>query len=138
MNSIEKIQKEIIEEFNMFDDWQDKYEYLIDLGKEMDSLPKKHKNDLNIIEGCQSNVWIIAKNNNNKIKFLADSDAIITKGIISLLLRVFSGQSALDILNANYNFIEKIGLKKHLSINRANGLESMIKKIKEYALIFNK
>jgi len=138
MNSIEKIQKEIVEEFDLFDDWQDKYEHLIELGKEMELLPEKHKNESNIIEGCQSNVWIVAKFKNKKIKFLADSDAIITKGIISLLLRVFSGQSPLDILNANYNFIELIGLKKHLSINRASGLESMINKIKEYALIFNK
>tara|TARA_Y100000739_G_C20596688_1_gene460659 strand:- start:820 stop:1236 length:417 start_codon:yes stop_codon:yes gene_type:complete len=138
MNSIEKIQKDIVEEFNLFDDWQEKYEHLIELGKEMEILPKKHKNESNIIEGCQSNVWIVAEFKNKKIKFLADSDAIITKGIISLLLRVFSEQSPLDILNANYNFIELIGLKKHLSINRASGLESMINKIKEYALIFNK
>ena len=138
MNSIEKIQKDIVEEFNLFDDWQEKYEHLIELGKEMEILPKKHKNESNIIEGCQSNVWIFAEFKNKKIKFLADSDAIITKGIISLLLRVFSEQSPLDILNANYNFIELIGLKKHLSINRASGLESMINKIKEYALIFNK
>ena len=138
MNSIEKIQKDIVEEFNFFDDWQDKYEHLIELGKEMETLPEKHKNQSNIIDGCQSNVWIVAEFKNKKIKFLADSDAIITKGIISLLLRVFSEQSPLDILNANYNFIELIGLKKHLSINRASGLESMINKIKEYALIFNK
>ena len=138
MNSIEKIQKDIVDEFNLFDDWQEKYEHLIELGKEMEILPKKHKNESNIIEGCQSNVWIVAEFKNKKIKFLADSDAIITKGIISLLLRVFSEQSPLDILNANYNFIELIGLKKHLSINRASGLESMINKIKEYALIFNK
>ena len=138
MNSIEKIQKDIVEEFNFFDDWQDKYEHLIELGKEMETLPEKHKNKSNIIDGCQSNVWIVAEFKNKKIKFLADSDAIITKGIISLLLRVFSEQSPLDILNANYNFIELIGLKKHLSINRASGLESMINKIKEYALIFNK
>ncbi len=138
MNSIEKIQKDIVEEFNLFDDWQDKYEHLIELGKEMETLPEKHKNQSNIIDGCQSNVWIVAEFKNKKIKFLADSDAIITKGIISLLLRVFSEQSPLDILNANYNFIELIGLKKHLSINRASGLESMINKIKEYALIFNK
>ncbi len=138
MNSIEKIQKDIVDEFNLFDDWQEKYEHLIELGKEMEILPKKHKNQSNIIEGCQSNVWIFAEFKNKKIKFLADSDAIITKGIISLLLRVFSEQSPLDILNANYNFIELIGLKKHLSINRASGLESMINKIKEYALIFNK
>ena len=138
MNSIEKIQKDIVEEFNFFDDWQEKYEHLIELGKEMETLPEKHKNQFNIIDGCQSNVWIVAEFKNKKIKFLADSDAIITKGIISLLLRVFSEQSPLDILNANYNFIELIGLKKHLSINRASGLESMINKIKEYALIFNK
>ena len=138
MNSIAKIQKDIVDEFNLFDDWQEKYEHLIELGKEMEILPKKHKNESNIIEGCQSNVWIFAEFKNKKIKFLADSDAIITKGIISLLLRVFSEQSPLDILNANYNFIELIGLKKHLSINRASGLESMINKIKEYALIFNK
>ena len=138
MKSIEKIQKDIVEEFNLFDDWQDKYEHLIELGKEMETLPEKHKNQSNIIDGCQSNVWIVAEFKNKKIKFLADSDAIITKGIISLLLRVFSEQSPLDILNANYNFIELIGLKKHLSINRASGLESMINKIKEYALIFNK
>ena len=135
--SIKKIQKDIIEEFNMFDDWQDKYEYLIDLGKELQPFPVKYKKEKNIIKGCQSSVWLIAFYNDGKIKFLADSEAIITKGIISLLLRVFSEQRPLDILNVNYNFIDKIGLKKHLSINRANGLEAMIKKIKEYAIIFN-
>ena len=135
--TIESIQKDIINEFNVFDSWKEKYEYIIDLGKDLPTLSKKDKNEQHLIQGCLSNVWLIASHKNNKIIFLADSDALITKGIIALLLRVFSNQRPLDILNANYNFIDIIGLKKHLSINRASGLESMIKKIKNYAIIFN-
>lgn len=138
MNNIEKIQTNIINEFNMFNDWKEKYEYLIELGKELKKLPREKKKEENLIEGCQSNVWLAAEYNNGVVNFFADSDAIITKGLVSLLLRIFSGQRPLDILNANYNFIDVIGFKKHLSINRANGLESMINKIKEYAIIFNK
>ena len=138
MNNIEKIQTNIINEFNMFNDWKEKYEYLIELGKELKKLPREKKKEENLIEGCQSNVWLAAEYNNGVVNFFADSDAIITKGLVSLLLRIFSGQRPLDILNANYNFIDTIGFKKHLSINRANGLESMLNEIKKYAVIFNK
>ena len=138
MNNIEKIQTNIISEFNMFNDWKEKYEYLIELGKELKKLPREKKKEENLIEGCQSNVWLAAEYNNGVVNFFADSDAIITKGLVSLLLRIFSGQRPLDILNANYNFIDAIGFKKHLSINRANGLESMLNEIKKYAVIFNK
>ena len=138
MNNIEKIQTNIINEFNMFNDWKEKYEYLIELGKELKRLPRQKKKEENLIEGCQSNVWLAAEYNNGVVNFFADSDAIITKGLVSLLLRIFSGQRPLDILNANYNFIDTIGFKKHLSINRANGLESMLNEIKKYAIIFNK
>ena len=138
MNNIEKIQTNIINEFNMFNDWKEKYEYLIELGKELNKLPREKKKEENLIEGCQSNVWLAAEYNNGVVNFFADSDAIITKGLVSLLLRIFSGQRPLDILNANYNFIDTIGFKKHLSINRANGLESMLNEIKKYAVIFNK
>ena len=138
MNNIEIIQTNIINEFNMFNDWKEKYEYLIELGKELNKLPREKKKEENLIEGCQSNVWLAAEYNNGVVNFFADSDAIITKGLVSLLLRIFSGQRPLDILNANYNFIDTIGFKKHLSINRANGLESMLNEIKKYSLIFNK
>ena len=138
MNNIEKIQTNIISEFNMFNAWKEKYEYLIELGKELKKLPVQKKKEENLIEGCQSNVWLVAEYNNGVVNFFADSDAIITKGLVSLLLRIFSGQRPLDILNANYNFIDAIGFKKHLSINRANGLESMLNEIKKYAVIFNK
>ena len=132
--SIQEIQDEIVEDFAMFDDWMEKYDYLIELGKSLPIIDDKYKTDDNLIKGCQSKVWLHAEKDGDKIKYTADSDAIITKGIIALLLRVFSNQKAEDILKTDTDFIDKIGLKEHLSPTRANGLVSMIKKIKLYAL----
>ncbi len=136
MSSIQQIQKEIIEEFSLFDDWIQRYEYMIDLGKSLPLIDEKYKNDKFIIKGCQSKVWVNAELENKVIKFTADSDAIITKGIIAILIRVFSNQSPKDIIKANTDFIDQLGLKEHLSPTRANGLVSMIKQIKMYALAF--
>ena len=136
MSSIQQIQKEIIEEFSLFDDWTQRYEYMIDLGKTLPLIEAKYKNDNFIIKGCQSKVWVHAELENKVIKFTADSDAIITKGIIAILIRVFSNQSPKDIIKANTDFIDQLGLKEHLSPTRANGLVSMIKQIKMYALAF--
>ena len=136
MSSIHQIQKEIIEEFSLFDDWTQRYEYMIDLGKSLPLIDEKYKNDKFIIKGCQSKVWVNAELENKVIKFTADSDAIITKGIIAILIRVFSNQSPKDIIKANTDFIDQLGLKEHLSPTRANGLVSMIKQIKMYALAF--
>tara|TARA_B100001142_G_scaffold230474_1_gene228604 strand:+ start:637 stop:1056 length:420 start_codon:yes stop_codon:yes gene_type:complete len=135
---ISNIQNEIVEEFDIFDTWMDKYEYLIELGKSVPKISDQNKNEDNIIKGCQSKVWLHAEKEDNLIKFYADSDAIITKGIISLLIRTFSNQNPSDIINANTDFIDKIGLRQHLSANRANGLNNMIKKIKYYAIAFSK
>jgi cysteine desulfuration protein SufE len=135
--SIKKIQDEIIAEFSMFDDWMQRYEYIIDLGKNLPLIEEKFKTDDNIIKGCQSKVWLKGEQNEDKIVFTADSDAILTKGIIAILIRAFSNQKSSDILNADMDFIDKIGLKEHLSPTRANGLVSMIKNIKMYALAFD-
>ena len=134
MMTIELIQDEIIEEFSMFDDWMQKYEYMIDLGKSLPLINEKNKTDDRLIKGCQSKVWLDAQLKNGKINYTADSDAIITKGIIAILLRVFSNQTPDAILSANTDFIDEIGLKEHLSPTRANGLVSMIKQLKIYAL----
>jgi cysteine desulfuration protein SufE len=134
---IKDIQEEIIDEFSMFDDWMQRYEYIIDLGKNLPLIKEEYKTDDNIIKGCQSKVWLKGEQNNEKIVFTADSDAILTKGIIAILIRTFSNQKASDILEANTDFIDEIGLKEHLSPTRANGLVSMIKQIKMYALAFN-
>lgn len=134
---IKEIQDEIIDEFSMFDDWMQRYEYIIELGKSLPLIDEKYKTEDNIIKGCQSKVWVHGEQNNDKIVFTADSDAILTKGIIAILIRAFSNQKAADILNADTDFIDEIGLKEHLSPTRANGLVSMIKKIKMYALAFN-
>ena len=136
MNIREK-QEEIIEEFSMFDDWMQRYEYIIDLGKNLPLIEEEFKTEDNIIKGCQSTVWVHAEQNEDKIVFTADSDAILTKGIIAILIRAFSNQKAADILEANTDFIDEIGLKEHLSPTRANGLVSMIKQIKMYALAYN-
>ena len=136
MSSIQQIQKEIIEEFSLFDDWTQRYEYMIDLGKTLPIIEEKYKNDNFIIKGCQSKVWVHAELENKIVKFTADSDAIITKGIIAILIRVFSNQPPKDIIKANTDFIDKLGLKEHLSPTRANGLVSMIKQIKIYALAY--
>ena len=133
---IKQIQDEIIDEFSMFDDWDERYQYVIDLGKSLPLIDEKYKDDDHIVKGCQSKVWLHADEKDGKIIFTADSDAIITKGIIAILVRVFSGQKASEILNADMGFIDKIGLKEHLSPTRANGLVSMIKQIKMYALAF--
>jgi len=135
--SIKKIQDEIIDEFSMFDDWMQRYEYIIDLGKNLPLIEEEFKTDDNIIKGCQSKVWLKGEQKDDKIVFTADSDAILTKGIIAILIRVFSNQKASDILNADMDFIDEIGLKEHLSPTRANGLVSMIKNIKMYALAFD-
>jgi cysteine desulfuration protein SufE len=135
-NSIKDIEEEIVDEFNMFDSWIDKYDYLIDLGKSLPKIDSIYKTQENIITGCQSQVWLHAEKENNKVVFTADSDAIMTKGIIAMLIRVLSGQKAENIINTNLDFIDKIGLNEQLSQTRANGLNSMIKQMKIYALAF--
>ncbi|MDC0177500.1 SufE family protein [Polaribacter sp.] len=132
--TIKEIQEEIIEEFSMFDDWMERYEYIIELGKSLPMIDQENKLDENLIKGCQSRVWLYSELENETIKFSADSDAILTKGIVALLLRVYSHQKPENILNANTDFIDEIGLKEHLSPTRANGLVSMIKHIKMYAI----
>ncbi|MEZ4936209.1 MAG: SufE family protein [Crocinitomicaceae bacterium] len=131
---IEEIENEIIDEFGVYDDWMDKYEYIIELGKDLDLIQEANKTDDKLIKGCQSRVWLDSEMKDGVLKFYADSDAIITKGIISLLLRVFSGQKPEDIVTAELDFIDKIGLQEHLSPTRANGLLSMVKQIKLLAL----
>lgn len=137
--TIQKIQEEIKDEFSMFDEenWDERYQYVIDLGKTLPLIDEKYKIEENIIKGCQSKVWLHGEQNDGKIIFTADSDAILTKGIIAILIRTFSNQKATDILDADTKFIDEIGLKEHLSPTRANGLVSMIKQIKMYALAFN-
>ena len=137
MEEIKKIQDEIIGEFEMFNDWVEKYEYLIDVGKTLAPINKKHKTSENIIKGCQSRVWLHVEKKKEKIIYTADSDAIITKGIIALLIRVLSNQNPKDIANADLDFINKVGLKDHLSAARANGMLSMLKQMKLYAIAFN-
>ena len=132
--TIKEIQEEIIDEFNLFDDWMERYEYLIELGKSLPIIDQQYKLDETIIKGCQSKVWLYSEMNNTKINFTADSDAILTKGLVALLLRVFSNQTPEDILMADTLFIDQIGLKEHLSPTRANGLVSMLKQIKLYAI----
>jgi len=134
--TINEKQDEIIEEFSAFDDWMDKYSLLIEMGNEMNSFDEAHRKDQNLIEGCQSKVWLHAELNDGKIEFQGDSDAIIVKGIVALLLRVLSGHTPDEILDADLYFIDKIGLKEHLSPTRSNGLVAMIKQIKAYALAF--
>jgi len=133
---IEEIENEIVEEFSNFDDWMDKYGYIIEFGKTLPLIDEKYKTKSNLIEGCQSQVWLNAELDGDKIIFKADSDAIITKGIVGLLIRTLSNQTPDDILNAKLDFVEKIGLKEHLSPTRANGLTAMIKQMKLYALAF--
>jgi cysteine desulfuration protein SufE len=134
---IKAIQNEIVEEFSMFDDWMERYEYIIELGKKLPLIKEEFKTEDNIIKGCQSKVWLKGEQNDATIVFTADSDAILTKGIIAILIRTFSNQKAVDILAADLDFIDEIGLKEHLSPTRANGLVSMIKNIKMYALAFD-
>ena len=136
--TIENLQQNLIEDFSFFEDWTQRYEYMIELSKGLEKMDEQMKNDKNIIKGCQSKVWLHAELNEGKIKFLADSEAIITRGIIAILLTIFNNRTPQEIIESNTNFIEKIGLKEHLSPNRANGLYSMIKQIKFYAIAFSK
>ena len=134
--TINEKQDEIIEEFSVFDDWMDKYSYLIEIGNSLEGFDEKNRVEQNLIEGCQSRVWLNAELKDGKVYFSADSDAIITKGIVALLINVLSGHTPQDILDADLYFIEKIGLKEHLSPTRSNGLVSMIKQMRMYALAF--
>ena len=134
--TFKEIQEEIITEFSMFDDWMERYEYIIELGKSLPLISDEFKTDENLIAGCQSKVWLHANVENQHLIFTANSDAILTKGIVALLLRVFNHQKPKDILEADLFFINKIGLKEHLSPTRANGLLAMVKQIKLYALAF--
>ena len=134
--NIEFIQKKIIDEFEMFDTWMDKYEYLIELGKDLPLIKYEYKKEGNLIKGCQSRVWLHAEFSNNEISYFADSDAIITKGIIALLIRVLNNQTAENIYNTKLEFINAIGLTNHLSPTRANGLLEMVKQMKTYAYAF--
>lgn len=133
---INKIQQEIVDEFAFFDDWMQRYEHMISLAKSMPLIDEANKKEEYLIKGCQSKVWVFPEFKEGKVVFTADSDAIITKGIVALLLRVFSNQTPEDILKAETNFIDEIGLKEHLSPTRANGLVSMIKQLKMYALVY--
>lgn len=134
MSTIKEIQEEIVDEFSMFDDWMQRYEYIIELGKTLPLIDEQYKKEENLIKGCQSQVWLHADRVDDKVVFTADSDAILTKGIIAVLIRAFSNQKAVDIMNADTSFINEIDLKEHLSPTRANGLVSMLKQIKLYAI----
>ena len=134
--TINEAQDEVIEEFNDFTDWMDKYQMLIDLGSELDALDEQHKNDSNLIDGCQSRVWIQCDVKEGRLFFTADSDALIVKGIIALLIQVLSGHTAKEILDADLYFIDRIGLREHLSPTRSNGLLAMVQRIKAYALVY--
>ncbi|MFV8280962.1 SufE family protein [Christiangramia marina] len=134
--TIQEKQNEVIDEFAMFDDWMQRYEYMIELGKSLPLIDEKYKIEENLIKGCQSKVWVHAELDGERLLFTADSDAIITKGIVAILIRVFSDQHPSQIIEANTQFIDEIGLKEHLSPTRANGLVSMIKQLKMYALAY--
>lgn len=134
--TIAERQDQIIDDFAIFDDWMDKYEYIIQLGKELPIIDEKYKTEENIIKGCQSKVWLHADHTDGKLYFTADSDAIITKGLVSMVVQVLSGQTPQDIANANIYFIDEIGLQNHLSPTRSNGLLAMLKQIKLYALAY--
>lgn len=136
MMSINEIQDQIIEEFSELDDWMDKYQLLIDLGSEQDPLPEEYKTDSNLIEGCQSRVWLQADEVDGRLIFQAESDALIVKGIVSLLVQVLSGHTAEEIVDADLYFIEEIGFKEHLSPTRSNGLVAMVKQMRLYALAY--
>lgn len=135
--TIQEIEEQIINEFANFDEWLDKYSYLIELGKDCPVIDEKEKTESNLIKGCQSRVWLSCEHRDGCLFFAADSDAVITKGIIALLIRTFNGQTPKDILDADLHFIDVIGLKEHLSPSRSNGLVSMIKQIKAYALAYS-
>ena len=136
METINEVQDEIIEEFSGFDDWMDKYQLLIDMGSGQEPLPEEYKNEQNLIDGCQSRVWLQADYREGRVVFRAESDALIVKGIVDLLVRVLSGHTPQEILDADLYFIDRIGLKEHLSPTRSNGLVAMLKQMKMYALAF--
>jgi cysteine desulfuration protein SufE len=133
---IQEIEKEIVEEFSLFDTWDDKYEYIIDLGKKLPPLEEQYKKDENKVRGCQSTVWLVADHKDGKVYFKAESDAVIVKGLISMLIRVLSGHTPDEIINAKLDFINQIGMTSHLAQTRSNGLLSMVKQMKNYALAF--
>ena len=135
--SIIDVENEIVDEFSAFEDWMDKYEYIIELGKSVPVIEESQKTEANLIKGCQSRVWLSSEFRDGRIFFAADSDAIITKGIISLLVRVYNGRRPDEILSSDFSFVEKIGLKENLSPTRANGLVSMIKQIQNYAVAYS-
>ena len=137
MPTIDELQNEVIEQFADFDDWMDRYQLLIDLGNDLEPLDERYKTEQNLIDGCQSRVWLQCDERDGKLWFTADSDALIVKGIIALLVHVLSGQSAKDILDADLYFIEQIGLREHLSPTRSNGLLAMVKQIKAYATAYD-
>ena len=134
--TIEEVEKEIVEEFSLFDTWDDKYEYIIDLGKKLPPLEDQYKTDGNRVRGCQSTVWLIADFRNGKVFFKAESDAVIVKGLISMLIRVLSGHTPEDIIQAKLDFIQQIGMTTHLAQTRSNGLLSMVKQMKNFALAY--
>lgn len=135
--TINESQDEIIEEFELFDDWADKYEYIIDLGKKLKGLPEEQKTEDNIIKGCQSRVWLNAHKDEQKLVFEADSEAIIVKGLVNMLIRVLSGHTPQEIAKADLYFMEKIGMSQHLAQTRSNGLASMVKQMKNYAIAYS-
>lgn len=137
MKTINELQDEVVEEFSDFDDWMDKYQMLIDLGNDLETLDDKYKTEQNLIDGCQSRVWVQCDYTDGKLVFTADSDALIVKGIIALLIQVLSGHTPKEILDADLYFIDKIGLRDHLSPTRSNGLLAMVKQIKAYALAYD-
>ncbi|WP_167614342.1 SufE family protein [Maribellus sediminis] len=136
--TIEQVQEEIVQEFSMFEDWMDKYSYLIELGNDLQELDPKDKNDQNLIKGCQSRVWLVADIEDGKINFRGESDAVIVKGLVALLLRVVSGRTPKELLETDLHFIDDIGLKQHLSPTRSNGLLAMVKQIRLYAVAYSK
>lgn len=137
MTQIKQIEEEIIEDFGFFDDWMDKYQYIIDMGKELSEINANEKTEDNLVRGCQSQVWLTSSLEGDRVNFQADSDAIITKGLIALLVKVLSGQKAADIVAAPLGFVDKIGIREHLSPTRSNGLNAMIKKMKYIAMAHN-
>jgi cysteine desulfuration protein SufE len=136
--TIEEVQQEIIDEFSVYEDWMDKYGYLIELGNDLKNLDQKDKNDQNLIKGCQSRVWLVAEKEDGIINFRGESDAVIVKGLVALLLRVVSGRTPKEIMESDLHFIDDLGLKQHLSPTRSNGLLAMVKQIRLYAVAYNR
>ena len=136
--TIEEVQQEIIDEFSVYEDWMDKYAYLIELGNDLNNLDQKDKNDQNLIKGCQSRVWLVAEKEDGIINFRGESDAVIVKGLVALLLRVVSGRTPKEIMESDLHFIDDLGLKQHLSPTRSNGLLAMVKQIRLYAVAYNR